>query len=216
MKLIEWINGKTKLNKTTFDGFQNNINKGKVDKSGDIMTGVLQIQNKYNFEGIKKIRTIDGTDYTAILGVGFSGSASLELSDTNGGILGRIDVHKDGTIKNFKTGNYLAEKDSKFQNLSLVNGITGGSIIKGVRYKKTGGIVSVIGDISGVKGEQTIIATLPVGYRPAYQTYVLGTCSGQRFCRWVILPAGNIILEWVSDGKYDLPWYELNFSFPIN
>lgn len=55
MKLIEWINGKTKLNKTTFDDFQNNINKGKVDKSGDIMTGALQIQNKYEFEGIKKL-----------------------------------------------------------------------------------------------------------------------------------------------------------------
>ena len=25
MKLIEWINGKTKLNKATFDEFQNNI-----------------------------------------------------------------------------------------------------------------------------------------------------------------------------------------------
>lgn len=215
MKLIEWINGKTKLNKTTFDNFQNNINKGKVDKSGDIMTEALQIQNKNAFEGIKKTRTIDGTDYTAILGVGFAASASLELYGT-GGVLGRIDVHKDGTIKNYKTGNYLAEIDSKFQNLSLVNGITGGSITKGVQYKKTGGIVSVIGDISGVKGEQTIIATLPVGYRPAYQTYVLGACSGQRFCKWVISPAGNIILEWVSDGKYDLPWYGLNFSFPIN
>lgn len=55
MKLIEWINGKTKLNKTTFDDFQNNINKGKVDKSGDIMTGALQIQNKNEFEGIKKL-----------------------------------------------------------------------------------------------------------------------------------------------------------------
>lgn len=215
MKLIEWINGKTKLNKTTFDDFQNNINKGKVDKSGDIMTGALQIQNKNEFEGIKKTRTIDGTNYTAILGVGYAANASLELYGTDR-VLGRIDVNKDGTIKNFKTGNYLAEIDSKFQNLSLVNGITGGSITKGVRYKKTGGIVSVIGDISGVKGEQTIIATLPVGYRPAYQTYVLGACSGQRFCRWVILPAGNIILESVSDGKYDLPWYELNFSFPIN
>ena len=32
MKLIEWINGKTKLNKTTFDDFQNNINDGKQDK----------------------------------------------------------------------------------------------------------------------------------------------------------------------------------------
>ena len=30
MKLIEWINGKTKLNKTTFDTFQNNIEESVV------------------------------------------------------------------------------------------------------------------------------------------------------------------------------------------
>ncbi len=30
MKLIEWINGKTKLNKTTFDAFQNNIEESAV------------------------------------------------------------------------------------------------------------------------------------------------------------------------------------------
>lgn len=215
MDKINFQNEVTKVNADTFTTFQNNINKGKVDKSGDTMTGALQIQNKDEFEGIKKTRTINGTDYTAILGVGFAASASLELHGTDGA-LGRIDVNKDGTIKNFKTGNYLAEIDSKFQNLSLVNGIRGGSITKGVRYKKTGGIVNIIGDISGAKGEQTIIATLPVGYRPAYQIYFLGACSGQRFCRWLILPAGNIVLEWVSDGKYDLPWYELNFSFPIN
>lgn len=32
MKLIDWINGKTKLNKTTFDEFQNNINDGINEK----------------------------------------------------------------------------------------------------------------------------------------------------------------------------------------
>ena len=215
MKLIEWINGKTKLNKTTFDGFQNNINEGKVDKSGDTMTGVLKIENKSTFNGIDKIRTIDGTDYAVSLGVGIDASASLELHDASG-TLGRIDVNKDGKIKNFKTGKYLAEIDSSFQNLSLASGITVGSVTQQAKYKKTGGIVSVVGDISGVTAERTTIATLPVGYRPAYQMYFLGACSGQRFCRWFILPNGNITLEWVSDGNYNSPWYGLNFSFPIN
>ena len=215
MERINFQNGVTKLNADTFNTFQNNINKGKVDKSGDIMTGALQIQNKNEFEGIKKTRTIDGTDYTAILGVGFVGSASLELHSTDGA-LGRIDVNKDGTIKNFKTGKYLAEIDSSFQNLSLKSGITVGTIAKQAKYKKTGGIVSVIGDVAGITKAGTTIATLPDDYRPPYQIYFLGTCSGQRFCRWIILPNGNITLEWVSDGKYGLPWYELNFSFPIN
>lgn len=215
MKLIEWINGKTKLNKTTFDGFQNNINDGKVDKSGDTMTGVLKIENKSTFNGIDKIRTIDGTDYVVSLGVGIDASASLELRDASG-TLGRIDVNKDGKIKNFKTGKYLAEIDSNFQNLSLASGITVGSVTQQAKYKKTGGIVSVVGDISGVTKRNTVVATLPVGYRPAYQMYFLGACSGQKFCRWIIPTNGNITLEWVSDGKYDLSWYGLDFSFPIN
>ena len=128
--------------------------------------------------------------------------------------LGRIDINKDGKIKNFKTGKYLGEVDSSFQNLQLASGISVGTIAKQAKYKKTGGIVSVVGDISGVTAERTTIATLPVEYRPPYQIYFLGTCSGKRFCRWFILPNGNITLEWVSDGKYDSPWYGLNFSFP--
>lgn len=77
----------------------------------------------------------------------------------------------------------------------MASGISVGIIAKQVKYKKTGGIVSVVGDISGVIAERTTIATLPVEYRPAYQMYFLETCSGQRFCRWFILPNGNITLE---------------------
>ncbi len=215
MKLIDWINKVTKLNQTTMTNFQKNINDGKVDKTGDTMSGVLKIENKSAFNGVDKVRTIDGVDYAATLGVGIDGSASLELHDASG-TLGRMDINKDGKIKNFKTGKYLGEVDSSFQNLQLASGISVGTITKQAKYKKTGGIVSVVGDISGVTAERTTIATLPVEYRPAYQMYFLGTCSGQRFCRWFILPNGNITLEWVSDGKYDSAWYGLNFSFPIN
>lgn len=213
MKLIDWINKVTKLNQTTMTTFQNNINAGKVDKTGDTMSGVLKIENKSAFNGVDKVRTIDGVDYTATLGVGIDGSASLELHNASA-TLGRIDINKDGKIKNFKTGKYLGEVDSSFQNLQLASGISVGTIAKQAKYKKTGGIVSVVGDISGVTAEKTTIATLPVEYRPPYQIYFLGTCSGQRFCRWFILPNGNITLEWVSDGKYNSPWYGLNFSFP--
>lgn len=215
MKLIKWINKVTKLNQNTMTTFQNNINAGKVDKTGDTMSGVLKIENKSAFNGVDKVRTINGVDYTASFGVGLDGSASLELHNASG-TLGRIDINKDGKIKNFKTGKYLAEIDSNFQDLSLASGITVGTVAKQAKYKKTGGIVSVVGDISGVTAARTTIATLPVEYRPAYQMYFLGTCSGQRFCRWFILPNGNITLEWVSDEKYNSPWYGLNFSFPIN
>ena len=215
MDKINFQNGITKLNKAMFDTFQNNIDKGKVDKSGDTMTGRLIFENKNEFTGVSKVRTIDGTDYTATLGVGADGSASLELQASSK-TLGRIDINKDGKIKNFKTGKYLAELDSTFQNLQLASGISVGSIAQQAKYKKTGGIVSIIGDVAGITAANTTIATLPLGYRPNCQMYFIGTCSGQRFCRWIVFTDGSIRLEWASDGKYDSAWYGLNFSFPIN
>lgn len=111
MKLIDWINGKTKLNKATFDEFQNNIETGKVNKTGDTMTGTLKIENKDTFQGVDKVRTINGKDYTARFGVGSDGSASVELHDSSG-TLGRIDLNPNGKIKNFKTGKYLIEQNT--------------------------------------------------------------------------------------------------------
>lgn len=191
------------------DGIANSVNK-----AGDTMTGRLNITNKGEFAGVSKTRTVDGIDYVATLGVGADASASLELHDASK-TLGRIDINKDGKIKNFKTGKYLAEIDLSFQDLSLASGITVGSIAKQAKYKKTGNIVSVIGDIAGVKKGNTVVATLPEGYRPPFSIYVLGTCSGQRFCRWIIRSDGAIVLEWVSNLTYDSVWYGLNFSFPV-
>ncbi len=89
------------------DGIANSVNK-----AGDTMTGILKIENKEIFNGVDKTRTINGIDYTATFGVGIDASASLELHD-NSGTLGRIDINKDGKIKNFKTGKYLMEENIK-------------------------------------------------------------------------------------------------------
>lgn len=89
------------------DGIANSVNK-----AGDTMTGRLNITNKNEFVGVSKTRTVNGIDYTAALGVGADASASLELYDDSG-TLGRIDINKDGKVKNFKTGKYLMEENIK-------------------------------------------------------------------------------------------------------
>lgn len=48
MKLIEWINGKTKLNKTTFDEFQNNIKSAVVPTGGTIGQVLAKSSNTDN------------------------------------------------------------------------------------------------------------------------------------------------------------------------
>lgn len=89
------------------DGIANSVNK-----AGDTMTGRLNITNKGEFAGVSKTRTINGVDYTATFGLGSDVTASLELSQS-GTILGRLDITKDGRIKNSKTQKYLVEEDIK-------------------------------------------------------------------------------------------------------
>lgn len=125
MDKINFQNGVTKVNADTFNTFQNNINKGKVDKTGDTMSGVLKIENKSAFNGVDKVRTIDGVDYTATLGVGIDGSASLEIHNTSE-TLGRIDINTDGKIKNFKTQKYLVEQNAWKTATNNSENISGG------------------------------------------------------------------------------------------
>lgn len=107
----------TKLSAERFNHMENGI-ANSVDKNGDTMTGRLNITNKNEFTGVSKTRTVNGIDYTATLGVGADASASLELNDASG-TLGRIDVNKDGKIKNFKTDKYLAEQDSGWHDATV-------------------------------------------------------------------------------------------------
>lgn len=219
MNKINFQNGTTKVNASTFNTFQDNIDTGKVDKTGDTMTGALKIKNTSEFVGVEKTRIINSTNYIARFGVGqvgVEGAATLELSDASSNVLGKLEVRADGTIKNQKSGKFIAEVDTGFKDLTLASGITVGTITKQAKYKKTGGIVSVVGDVAGITKATTMIATLPEKYRPSCQMYFIGACSGQRQCRWVVTTSGSIILEWVSDSKYDSAWYGLNFSFPIS
>ena len=89
------------------DGIANSVNK-----AGDTMTGALEIDNKSAFSGVTKTRIINGVDYTATFGLGSDVTAALELSQS-GTILGRLDITKDGRIKNSKTQKYLVEENIK-------------------------------------------------------------------------------------------------------
>lgn len=107
----------TKLSAERFNHMENGI-ANSVDKNGDTMTGRLNITNKGEFTGVSKTRTVNGIDYTATLGVGADASASLELHDASE-TLGRIDINKDGKIKNYKTDKYLAEQDSGWHDATV-------------------------------------------------------------------------------------------------
>lgn len=58
MKLIEWINGKTKLNKTTFDEFQNNIKSAVVPTGGT--TGQVLAKSSNTDNDVKWVNQTGG------------------------------------------------------------------------------------------------------------------------------------------------------------
>lgn len=84
-----------------------------VDKSGDVMTGALQLKNLNVFDGLIKYRTIEGKTYKGKLGIGINKTLAIEFGDNDGNILGRLDITSDGKILNQKTGKYLVEENIK-------------------------------------------------------------------------------------------------------
>lgn len=111
---------------------------------------------------------------------------------------------------------YEIFEDSDWINLSLEPGITVGNIKKKAQYRKVGKIVQVRGDVQGIAKGDTLIATLPEGYRPSLRIDIIQPLSGVRYCRYRIETSGQIILEWTSDTQYSASWYNLDITFMID
>ena len=88
---------------SSIDSLDNN----KVNKSGDTLTGELIFNNKNDYASIRKIRTINNTDYGVSVGVGGNTSARMELYQGNN-TLGSVEARSNG-IYNGKTGKKLVE-----------------------------------------------------------------------------------------------------------
>ena len=89
--------------KVTFENFQ----KEKVSKTGDTLTGEINFNNVNDYGAIRKIRTINNTDYGVSIGVGGNTSARMELYQGSNN-LGMVEVRTDG-IYNGKTEKKLVE-----------------------------------------------------------------------------------------------------------
>lgn len=202
------------------------ISKQKVNKSGDTMTGPLVIENKNAFTGVDKTRTVNGTDYTARFGVGADGSASLELH-ANSATLGRIDVRTDGTIKNWKSGKILQEKDDTgWVDLTLGKNVTLStvpSIAQTPQYRKIGNHVFIRGDVSATyDGTNTInVATLP--FKPQKSVYKLTPLNGNNIARIFVNGANGVLyIEWIkriADGSNETTertWIQIDIDFWID
>ena len=116
----------------------------KVNKSVDTLTGELNFNNKNDYAAIRKVRTINNTDYEVAIGVGANGSARMEYY-TGLNTLGSVEVRSNG-IYNGVSGKKLAEQSTGWTDATKTSAISG--IVK---YTKIGNIVIVIFDDLQVK-----------------------------------------------------------------
>lgn len=86
----------TPINEDNLNKMQTDLEKSKVSKAGDTMSGTLEIISD-DLYGFKKSRTIDGTKYTASLNVGSDGSARIIL-DKGLNRVAQLVIKEDGTV----------------------------------------------------------------------------------------------------------------------
>lgn len=122
--------------------------------------------------------------------------------------LTKVIISQEGT---------LSWKAIEWQDLTLEQGVSLGTISSKAQYRKIQNIVYLRGDFGlGTSAtENTKIAILPAGYRPEISIYKIIPLTGQRYGRIRIQPNGEIYLDWVSDNTYEHNWYSLDIEFTI-
>lgn len=137
----------------------------------------------------------------------------------NKGEAGTIPLNKENLNKITGKIDELVDIENKraeaWKNLSLFEGISVGSIVKKAQYRKVGKVVEIRGDVSGLSANISF-AQLPTGYRPTAQIYAIGSCAGQRYCRYFVTTDGRIGIDWTSDNTYDMAWYAVNITFTVD
>ena len=136
-----------------------------------------------------------------------------------GGEIGAIRAKVNGTWRPWK---YLATKDdvqkytqgTPWQNLPLQNGWQHHQQYNNVQYSKSfDGVVYLRG--VGTKGKTaygTVIAQLPVGFRPLHSTYVFALNDDFTVAVLCILTSGEIVVK----NNVDATWLSFdNVSFKI-
>ena len=138
-KRVNWENLPSKNTPVNADNL-NKMDEGianAVEKTGDTMTGELNFNNKNDYAAIRKTRTLNGTDYQLIVGLGENGSARMQLIKVPDNVLTSVEARIDG-LYNGATNKKLAEQSNGWTNATLSSYIAGN-----VKYTKIGNIVIV-------------------------------------------------------------------------
>jgi hypothetical protein len=149
------------------------------------------------------------------------GGVSL-VADSNADILqivagNGISISADANSDSFT----IDIKNPTWTNLTLQNGVTAFALGSEPIFTKIGNVVYIKGAVTNISAVNTIIGTLPSGYRPSIMShnFVQATStvnSSARVARWVIGLDGTIKLEGTTDALYNASyWYPVHTSFIV-
>ncbi len=114
-----------------------------------------------------------------------------------------------------------AEEDTGWIDLPLAGNVQAYSEELKPKYRKIGNIVFLSGVVKNITAENTVIGTLPEGFRPIRQSYFVGGSSSvsskATFFNCQVNGDGNIRTTTNSVGTYNANYYlRLSATFSIN
>lgn len=116
-----------------------------------------------------------------------------------------------------------AEEDTGWITLSLADGITAYNEANTPQYRKIGNLVFIRGTVKGITARNTVIGTLPEGFRPTkanpyVQNTSLGTGNYATQTRLTVTTTGDVKLEAISDNAVfgADKWFPIATEYLVN
>ncbi|SFC52092.1 hypothetical protein [Bacillus sp. UNCCL81] len=187
------VNGADIVNSNIYGGLLIKSNSGGTT-AGSFNSGLYGIHmNNQDIRGCNTIVFNDELD-ASLEGILFPKTGALADSVTSSDYF-ILKVDGSGSLK--LNADNIFQLNPTFTNLTLQNGATVNNS-RTPKYTKLNGIVYLEGEISAGLANGTVVATLPVGYRPAsYSLNIAGahaTSAATNPCVWSVGTSGQIIL----------------------
>ena len=107
--------------------------------------------------------------------------------------------------------------DSGWLDLTLQNSVIAFNDEQKPQYRRMGKMILLRGVIKNVSAFETVVATLPVNYRPVKRIIFAIPSTGTKFSRISINPDGRIVYEQSSDNVVGTSnWHSVACSFTVD
>jgi hypothetical protein len=117
--------------------------------------------------------------------------------------------------------NAILDTAPTWTNIALQNGVAPFAAGTDPIFTKIGNVVYIKGVVTNITAINTIIGTLPTGYKPTTMSHNFAAPTSTqnnsaRIARWIIGTDGTIKLEGTTDGLYTAAfWYPIHTSFVV-